>query len=88
MAGQVNQIAYTHKDLLKLMLKDQNIHEGYWTLLIRYGFGAGNVPTSADQPNDVNPTALVGVLNVGLQRASAMGPLTVDAAIENPLATG
>lgn len=84
MSSQIKQLLYTHEDLLRLMLKDQNIHEGYWMLLVRFNFGAGNVGTSADQPSDVHPTALVGVSGIGLERTNSLGPLVLDAAVVNP----
>lgn len=84
MANQVKQIQYSHEDLLKLMLKDQGIHEGYWMLLIRFGFGAGNVGPSPDKLEDVHPTALVSVAGIGMERTDKLGPLVVDAAVVNP----
>ena len=84
MSSQIKQIQYTHEDLLKLMLQDQDIHEGYWMLLVKFGFGAGNVGPSPDQPSDVHPTALVSVAGIGIERTNKLGPLVVDAALVNP----
>ncbi len=86
MSDAKEQILFTHKDLLRLMLKDKGIHEGYWTLLVRFGFLAGNVGFPADANVAMVPTGFVGVANVGLERVAEIGgPLTVDAAVENPL---
>lgn len=86
MSSQIKQLIYTHEDLLKLMLRDQNIHEGYWTLLVRFGFAAANIGPSPDEPAKVDPSALVGVTGVGMERADKLGPLTLDAAVVNPKA--
>lgn len=69
-----------------MMLKDQKIHEGYWALMVKFGFGAANIGPSIEQPEEVNPTAIVGVAGIGLERVSQPGPLVLDAAVANPKA--
>jgi hypothetical protein len=61
------------------MLKDQGIDEGYWQLILNFGFKALNAP-SADETKLV--PALLGVVNhLGMQRVERPVPgLTVDAA--------
>jgi len=79
--AEATQIIYKHQELVTLMLKDQNIHDGIWMLAISFGFTVGNVGSSEA---DVNPAAIVPIGGIGLQRAPQMGPLCVDAALVNP----
>jgi hypothetical protein len=66
-------------------LKDQDIHDGLWQLLVSFGFGAGNVGAGTPgAPGDVNPAAIVPILGIGLQQATELGPMVFDAAKLNP----
>lgn len=74
--------AYKHEDLIVLMLRDKGIHDGRWMLQIRFGLGAGNAGPSLDQ---MNPTAFVPVMSIGLVQTQIEGPLIVDASKANPV---
>ncbi len=75
------QIAFKFTELAELMVKKQNIHEGHWSIMVRFGLGAANttLPTG-----ELRPTALVPVVEIGIQRNDEPTPLTVNAAIVNP----
>lgn len=78
---QATQIAFKHKELAELLVKSQNIHEGIWGLFLRFGIGATNVgPSDAD----LNPAAIVPVLEIGLQKFDKENNISVDAAKVNP----
>jgi hypothetical protein len=77
------EIMFTHKELVELMLKRQNIHEGVWTLSLRFGMQATNFGTAADG-SDVLPTALIPVVGIGIHRGDKVNNVSVDAAIVNP----
>lgn len=74
---------YSHKDLVATLIKDKGIHAGLWVLTVQFGLGATNVASSEDQ-NNVNPAAIVPVLNIGILEAETKTGLTVDAAEVNP----
>jgi hypothetical protein len=80
---EINQLFFNHKEILELLLKKADIHEGKWILSANFGFTAGNFGPSPDQ---VSPGALVVLLGVGLQRAAADTPpaIILDAATVNP----
>lgn len=80
---EVNQIFFNHKELLELLIKKSDVHEGKWTLAINFGFNAGNFGPSPDQ---LSPGAIVAVTQVGIARAPAETPeqAMLDAAIVNP----
>ncbi|MDX2042025.1 MAG: hypothetical protein SF097_12285 [Acidobacteriota bacterium] len=78
---EISQIAYSFKELAELLIKDQGKHEGYWGVYVRFGIGAANAGASA---TDLRPTALVPVVEIGLQRFDDLNNLSVDAAVVNP----
>lgn len=75
------QIVFTHKEIVELLLKKQDIHEGIWGLFIKFGLKAANIGSS---PSDLMPAAIVPVLEIGLQKGKEEGSLFVDAAKANP----
>jgi hypothetical protein len=79
---ETKQIGYSFKDLAALMVKDQGISEGFWGLFVRFGIGATNAGQS---DSDLKPTALVPVVELGLQRFEELNNLSVDAAQVNPV---
>lgn len=78
------EIMFTHKELLELMLKKQNIHEGLWMISIKFGMQATNFGVATDG-SDTLPTALIPIVGVGMHRAEKLNNITVDAAVVNPL---
>ena len=81
--AEPKMITYAFKELALLMVKDQGIHEGYWGIYVRFGINAANAGPSE---TDVKPTAMVPILELGLQKFDELNNLSVDAAIENPAA--
>ncbi len=75
------QIFFTPKEIVTALLKQQGIHEGLWSLAVRFGIQAMNVGTG---PDDLLPAAIVPVGGIGIQKAEAPNNLTVDAAVVNP----
>jgi hypothetical protein len=80
---EASQYSFSHKELVELMIKKTGLHEGKWMLLVTFGFGAVN---SGPSPDQVMPTAVVGIQSVGIQKATTDAPesLTVDAGVVNP----
>lgn len=82
--AEAKMITYSFKELAALMVKDQGIHEGYWGIYARFGINAANAGPSE---TDVKPTALVPILELGIQKFDELNNLSVDAAVENPAVT-
>jgi hypothetical protein len=80
--AEERKITYAHAELAALMIKDKGLHEGLWHLQVQFGLSAVNAGPS-DQ--EMNPTAVVPVLSIGLVSVTAPGPLVFDAALVNPL---
>ena len=70
-------ITFTHRELVEILLKHQNVKRGLWALYVRFGLKASNVGTTEQ---DLMPSAIVPVLEIGLQKGEKENSLTVDAA--------
>lgn len=82
--AEVREVAFTHEDLIKILIKEAGVHDGLWSLSLSFGFGTGAVQAA---PGQVAPGVIVAVQNVGIQRAVEpvpQGSLVVDAAKVNP----
>jgi hypothetical protein len=80
---EINQLHFSNQELVELMLKNANIHEGKWVISMLFGFAGGNFgPTESE----MTPGAVIGVQKIGLQRATAETPpaMVVDASLVNP----
>lgn len=83
---EVNQITFTTKELVEILIQRAGLHEGKWALLVNFNFAAANFGPS---PDEMLPGGVVAVGSVGLQRALPETPpgMTVDAAVVNPAST-
>lgn len=72
-----NLISFTYKEIVELLIRRQGLREGIWGLYVKFGLGATNLGPAQDQ---LTPTALVGVAEIGLRRFDVESNLAVDAA--------
>ena len=80
--AETEKIAFTHKEVVGALLKQQGIHEGIWSLYVEFGLGAVNVGPS---DGSLLPAAVIPVLKIGIQKADKVNSLSVDAAQVNPV---
>jgi hypothetical protein len=80
---EVNQYLFNHKELLELLIKKADVHEGKWILMANMGFSPGNF---GPNPGQMSPGAAVVIMQMGFQRAAPETPLEmiVDASVVNP----
>jgi hypothetical protein len=79
--AEVTQISFKHSEIVELLIKKQGIHEGIWGMFVKFGLTASNIgPTETD----VTPAAIVGVLEIGLQKFEKETNIALDAAKVNP----
>jgi hypothetical protein len=71
-------------DLLVALLRDQNIHEGYWGLTVQFEAKGTAVPI-AGKPGENLPALAVAVSGVTLVPATEGESGAVDASLVNPL---
>lgn len=82
--AEATSYAFTHKELAELLIKKQEIHEGFWAIYIEFGLGAANIATGPDDPN-ILPAAIVPVRRIGIHKHDKPNPLTIDASKINPV---
>ena len=70
---EINQLFFAHKEVLQLLIQKAGLHEGKWMLAANFGFTAGNFGPVTEQ---LAPGAIVSILAIGLQRATAETPGT------------
>lgn len=79
--AEVTQYTFSHREVVEMLVKQQGLHEGIWGLYVRFGLGASNVGESAAQ---IQPAAIVPVVEIGLQKFDKETNISVDAAKVNP----
>lgn len=72
---------FSFKELAELMVKKQGLHEGLWAISVKFGINAANISFGG---TDYSPTAMIPILEIGIQKQTEPTPLTVDAAKVNP----
>jgi len=79
--AESTQYLFSYKEVVTALLKQQGIHEGIWSLAISFGISAINAGPNAEQ---LSPAAIVPLLGVGIQKATEINNLSVDASVVNP----
>jgi hypothetical protein len=84
--AEVNQYTFTHRELIELLIKKADVHEGEWGLVLNMSVATGVMgPT----PEQAAPGIMVTIPNIGIQRTppgAPQGPanISVDAEKVNP----
>lgn len=93
--SDIEAYTFSHKELVTMMIKYQDLHVGFWELTVEFSLSAQNViflppgslpsPTGEPSPTDkASPAAIVGVTKLGIRKVAKDTPLTVDASKVNP----
>jgi len=69
------------KDIGTLLVKHYGLHEGTWDVSFEMNVAIGQLGSSADKRL---PGAMFMISRIGLIRAAALGPYTINAAEVNP----
>jgi hypothetical protein len=80
--AEASQYTVPYKELAELLVKRLDIHEGFWSVFLKFGIQATNMSLN-NAP--YAPTAIVPVLEIGINRETELMPLAVDAAVVNPV---
>lgn len=78
------RVVLPYKDLVEMMIKRNNLHEGLWGLFARFGLNVANAPVEYDDATQVRPVAIVPLIEIGLQEYKQLNDLSLDAAVVNP----
>ena len=80
--AEPTQFSFDYKELAEILVKQQGIHKGLWYVYYKFGIQASNM--SFQSSEDFVPTAVVPILEVGIQKTDKVTNLSVDAAQVNP----
>ena len=83
--ARASQIVFSFRELAETLVKKEGIHEGHWGIFLRFGIHGANVNFGPE--GKITPTAIVPVLEIGIQAFSEPNELSVDAATVNPKTT-
>jgi hypothetical protein len=79
--AEVTRYLFTHKEVVEALVKEQDIHEGLWGLVVEFGLAAVNTGASDDE---LFPTAIIPLNKIGISKVDKLTNLSVDAAVVNP----
>ncbi len=68
-----------------MLVKHAGVHEGHWQILVEFGLGAANMPIAGPDGFELKPAAVIPVNTIGIQKFDEPTPISVDAAVVNPL---
>lgn len=80
--AEPTQYSFNYKEMAEILIKHQGIHEGLWQVYFKFGIQAANM--AFNDASNYLPTAMIPILEVGIQKSEKEAPLTVDAAKINP----
>ncbi|MFH0958235.1 MAG: hypothetical protein V1897_05980 [Pseudomonadota bacterium] len=79
--AEATQYTLSFKELAEIIVKKQGLHEGVWGIYVKFGLSAGSI---GFKEQDILPTAMVPIIEIGIQKQGELSPLAVDAAVVNP----
>lgn len=74
---QPGNIIFKYKELATLLVREAGVKEGHWGVFLRFGLAGANVGPNDDE---IKPSAIVAVTEIGIQPFDGPNGLTVDAA--------
>jgi hypothetical protein len=78
---EAKTIVFNHKEVAKALVKEANIHDGFWQIYVEFAISAANIAIGPDQ---FSPAAIVPITKIGLMKMEQEAPLTIDASRVNP----
>jgi hypothetical protein len=79
---EVNEYIFSFQELVEALVKKQGLHEGLWSINVRFALTAASVGSVPGAP--IAPAAIVPIQSIGIVKVDEPTNLTVDAAEVNP----
>jgi hypothetical protein len=79
--AEASQVSFSFKEIAEALVKKQGIHDGVWGLFVKFGMAATNAGPNEDE---LKPTAVIPIVEIGLQKFEKENNLSVDASKVNP----
>lgn len=81
---EVSQFDFSPKEVLELLIKKQDLHEGIWALRFQYSLIGVDAPFPKGKANELVPGAILRIPKFTLQRIDVEKGNSLDAAKVNP----
>lgn len=81
--AEAKSFSYSLKDIVELLVRERGLTEGFWGPQAKFAFHAANVASPAT-PGEMYPSAIVPLVEFGIQRFDEPNAFTVDAATLEP----
>jgi hypothetical protein len=78
---EATQLVFSHKEVAAALVKAHGLHDGIWGLYMKFGIAGANVGVT---PGEINPAAIVPILEIGLQKFDEENNISVNAKTVNP----
>ena len=85
--GEITNYKFDFKEIVEVLIKKENIHEGIWGIYLEFGIQGANINTTPEKDTFL-PAAIVPVVKIGIQRLEKENNLAVDASKINPKPPG
>ncbi len=82
MGEEQQHYIFTYKEVVEALIMKQDLHEGIWGVLLKFGIGGANIRRPGEE--DAVPAAIVPVLEIGLQKMDKVTAISLNAALVNP----
>ena len=79
--AETSQLSFSFKEIAEALVKKHGLHEGVWGLFVKFGMAATN---AGPNENELKPTAVIPIVEIGLQKFEKENNLSVDASKVNP----
>ena len=79
---ELKSVVFSHKEIAEALIRQTDIHEGWWGLYVEFGIAGANIAPSPE--GDLTPAAIVPILKLGIQRFDKPNSLAIDASKANP----
>jgi hypothetical protein len=82
--AEPKRIVLPYKELVELMIKKHDLHEGIWGLFARFGLNVANASVEYEGAQQMRPIAVIPLVEIGIQEYAALNEISLDAAVVNP----
>jgi len=85
--AETKQVVFSHQEVTEMLIKKQEIHEGFWGIYFEIGLAGGMIPVpppAASPGAAVVPAAMVLIKKIGILKFEQPNAMTVDASKVNP----
>lgn len=81
MSSPTEEIKFSYKEIVEMLVKKEGIHKGLWGIYVGFHLHGANVTLGDKEPL---PASVVQITQIGIKPVKKLDYLSVDAAEVNP----